>query len=98
MLRGAQFWTLSGIALLVLALVLVNISLSRSNARLQQEINERQLYIQQTLQLEGLYRDMVRALAELSVQNKDERLRALLAAQGITVNINEPAASAGKKK
>jgi len=31
----------------------------------------------------------VRALAELAVQNKDERLRALLASQGITVNLNE---------
>lgn len=98
MLRGAQFWTLSGIALLALVLVVVNIFLSRSNAQLQREVNERQLYIQQTLQLEGLYRDMVRGLAELAVQNKDERLRALLAAQGITINTNEPAASAGRKK
>ena len=98
MLRGAQFWTLSGIALLVLALVLVNVFVSRSNAQLQQQVNERQLYIQQTLQLEGLYRDMVRALAELSVQNKDERLRALLAAQGISINLNEPAAPAGRRK
>ena len=89
MLKGAQFWLLSGIALLVLALVVVNVFLSRSNARLQQEVNERQLYVQQTLQLEGLYRDMVRALAELAVQNKDERLRALLASQGITVNPSE---------
>jgi hypothetical protein len=97
-LRGAQFWTLSGIALLALVLVVVNIFLSRSNAQLQREVNERQLYIQQTLQLEGLYRDMVRGLAELAVQNKDERLRALLAAQGITINTNEPAASAGRKK
>ena len=96
MLRGAQFWTLSAAALLVLALVVVNVFLSRSNGRLQQEVNERQLYVQQTLQLEGLYRDMVRALAELAVQNKDERLRALLAAQGITINTNEPAASAGR--
>jgi hypothetical protein len=97
-LRGAQFWTLSGIALLALALVVVNIFLSRSNAQLQREVNERQLYVQQTLQLEGLYRDMVRGLAELAVQNKDERLRALLAAQGITINTNEAAASAGRKK
>lgn len=89
MLRSAQFWALSVAALLVLALVLANVFLSRSNAQLQREVNERQLYIQQTLQLEGLYREMVRALAELAVQNKDERLRALLASQGITVNLNE---------
>lgn len=80
-------------------LVVVNVVLSRGNARLQQEINERQAYIQQSLQLEGLYRDMVKALAELAVQNKDERLRALLAAQGITLTVNEPPpAPAGRKK
>ena len=85
-MRAAQFWTLSAASVLVLALVLLNVFLSRNNARLQQEVSERQLYIQQTVQLEGLYRDMVRAMAELAVQNKDERLRALLAAQGITIN------------
>lgn len=80
-------------------LVVVNVVLSRGNARLQQEINERQAYIQQSLQLEGLYRDMVKALAELAVQNKDERLRALLAAQGITLTVNDPPpAPAGRKK
>ena len=89
MLRSWQFWTLSGISLVILVLVLVNVFLFRANTRIQQEINERQLYIQQSLQLEGLYRDMVRALAELAVQNKDERLRALLAAQGITVTFPE---------
>jgi len=44
---------------------------------------------------------LVRALAELSIQNKDERLRALLAAQGITLTINDPApppAAASRKK
>ena len=84
-MRPAPFWTLSALAFLALALVVVNVFLSRSNAELQREVNERQLYIQQTLQLEGLYRDMVRGLAELAVQNKDDRLRALLASQGITV-------------
>ncbi len=80
-------------------LVVVNVVLSRGNARLQQEVNERQAYIQQSLQLEGLYRDMVKALAELAVQNKDERLRALLAAQGITLTVNEPPpAPAARKK
>jgi hypothetical protein len=99
MLRAVEFWTLSAISLLVLALVLVNVGLARANSRLQQEVNDRQLYIQQSLQLEGLYRDMVKALADLAVQNKDDRLRDLLARQGITLNVNAPpAAPAGKKK
>ena len=89
MLRGVQFWMLCAISLAVLVLVIANVFLFRNNARLQQEINERQVYIQQSLQLEGLYRDMVRALAELAVQNKDERLQALLGAQGFSVNIDK---------
>ena len=85
MLRAVPFWTLTAMSVVVLALMLVNVFLLRANTGLQQEINERQVYIQQSVQLEGLYRDMVRALAELSIQNRDERLRALLAAQGFTV-------------
>lgn len=87
MLRAAQFWTLSAFSLVVLALVIVNMLFFRSNTRLQQEINERQLYIQQSMQLEGLYRDIVKALAELSVKNNDEKLKALLSSQGITLKI-----------
>jgi hydrogenase-4 membrane subunit HyfE len=101
LLRPAYFWALTAVSALVLALVLVNVFLFRANTSIQQEINERQIYIQQSLQLEGLYRDMVRALAELAVQNKDERLRALLAAQGLTLTIKEPptpAAPASRKK
>ena len=97
MLKPAQFWTLTIASALVLALVVADVVLARTNARLQQDINERQIYIQQSLQLEGLYRDMVKALAELAVQNKDERLRALLAAQGITLNVTEPPPAARKK-
>ena len=89
MLRGWQFWSLTAASAVVLVLVLANVFVFRANARIQQEINERQLYVQQSLQLEGLYRDMVRALAELAVQNRDERLRALLAAQGFTLTFPE---------
>lgn len=88
-MRALQFWSLSVLSFVVLVLVVVNVFLFRANTRIQQEINERQVYIQQSLQLEGLYRDMVRALAELAVQNKDERLKALLAAQGFTLTFPE---------
>ena len=96
MLKAAQFWLLSVVSALVLGLVIVDLVLVQVNSSLQHGINERQVYIQQSLQLEGLYRDMVKALAELAVQNKDERLRALLALQGITLTANPPAPPAKK--
>jgi len=95
-LKAAQFWLLSVVSALVLGLVIVDLVLVQVNSSLQHGINERQVYIQQSLQLEGLYRDMVKALAELAVQNKDERLRALLALQGITLTANPPAPPAKK--
>jgi predicted Holliday junction resolvase-like endonuclease len=98
MLRGIEFWILTVVSLLVLALVVVNVGLVGANNRLQQEVNDRQLYIQQSLQLEGLYRDIVKALADLAVQNKDQRLRELLLSQGITLNVQEPPATPGRKK
>ena len=96
MLKRHQFWVLTGVGALVLALVLANMVLFQGNAGLQAQVNERQLYVQQSLQLEGLYREMVKALAELSAQNHDEHLKALLAAQGInfTVNPGTPGAAA----
>ncbi len=96
MLRQFQLWALTGIGALVMLTVLVNMALFQGNVGLQAQVNERQLYVRQSLQLEGLYREMVKALAELSAQNNDERLKALLAAQGInfTVNPGTPAAAA----
>ena len=96
MLRATQFWVLSATACVVLALVIVNMLLFRSNTGLQREVNERQMYIQQSVQLEGLYRDIVKALAELSVKNNDEHLKALLSSQGITFTASgqTPATSA----
>jgi hypothetical protein len=56
--------------------------------------SERAQYIQQSTQLETLYREMVKALADLSVRNNDRELRDMLAKQGITVSANPPAAAA----
>ena len=50
--------------------------------------------IQQTAQLEVLYREIVKALADLSVKNQDAELRGLLTSHGITVTVNPPGGSA----
>jgi D-alanine-D-alanine ligase-like ATP-grasp enzyme len=50
--------------------------------------------VQQSLQLEGLYREIVRALAELGARNNDEQVRGLLQQHGISYTVNPPAAAA----
>ena len=93
MLKKWEFWLLTLPALAVAVLVVVNIALFTANRAAQAEVATRAQYIQQTAQLEPLYREMVKALADLSVRNNDRELRDMLAKQGITVSANPPAAA-----
>jgi hypothetical protein len=86
-----QSWVTIGAAAACL-LVLINIVLFEMNRGLQAEVNSRQQYIQQSLQLEALNREIVAAIANLAVRNKDDQLKALLAQHGITINVG-PAGS-----
>ncbi len=87
--------TLLGVA--ALAAAGTGIALAEHNGGLRRQMGEQQQYLQQSVQLEGLYREMVRALAELSARTGDEPLRALLQRHGISYNLNPspaPAAAA----
>jgi hypothetical protein len=74
---------LTSLAVVMLVLVLVNILLSLGNQALQAEVNGRQQFISQSIQLEGLSREIVAVLANLALQTNDEQLRKLLESQGI---------------
>ena len=87
MLSRWQFNVVVALAMVTLILVITNMVLFSRNRAQQQEINNRQLYIQQTAQLEGLYQQMIRAVAELSTRNNDAALGAVLTRQGITFNV-----------
>lgn len=78
------------IAVLGVVLVLTNMILFERNRTLQEEVSARAQYIQQTVQLEGLHRELVNAIANLSVRNKDDALRTILTQQGITINMGQP--------
>jgi type VI protein secretion system component VasK len=75
------------LAAIAIILVLTNIVLFERNRSLQAEVGARAQYLQQTTQLEVLNREIVNAIANLAVRNKDDALRALLAQQGITINM-----------
>jgi len=91
MLRVWQYRVLVALGVLALVLVVTNGVLFTQNRGAQAELNARQQYLQQTVGLESLYRDIVKALAELGAKNNDQQLLQMLAAQGINVSVT-PAA------
>ena len=98
MLKRSEFWILTLIALIGAALAGANMILFQGNRAAQADIGGRQQYIQQSVQLEGLYREMVKALADLAIKGQDADLRTLLAGQGITIQVTPnagPGASPG---
>ena len=90
MLRRLEYVALLVLAVLIVVLVVTNIVLILGNRSTQSEIQRDAQFIQQTVQLEALYREIVKALADLSVKNQDGDLRGLLAGHGITVTVNPP--------
>jgi uncharacterized membrane protein YeiB len=80
--RGKMVWTV--LTALMLVLVFVNMLLSLGNESLRVEVSERQQFIAQSMQLEGLQREIVGALASIAVKSNDEQLKSLLASQGIS--------------
>jgi uncharacterized membrane protein YeiB len=97
MLKGVQFWVLSTIGAGCVLFVILNMVLDSGNQALQVQVSGQQQYIQQSLQLQGLYQQIVRAVADLSVRNHDEQLQAILTRQGLhlTVKPQSAASSAG---
>jgi len=82
-------WVTAGAALVV-ALVLVNIVLVEMNRSLQQDIQSRQQFIQQSISLEALNREIITAIANLSVKHKDDALKTVLTQHGITFQAAPP--------
>jgi len=74
---------LSGITLV---LVVVYIVLIQGNRSVQSEVNQRQQFINQSIQLGRVNDALIRALATMAVSNNDDKLRDLLAQSGITIN------------
>ncbi len=91
MLSKWQFHLLNALAVLAIALVAANGVLFKQNRSEQSAFNQRQQFIQQTVPLEGLYREIVKALADLAVKGNDRAVLNMLGSQGISVTVNTPA-------
>jgi hypothetical protein len=70
MLKKWEFWFLTAVGAVTLVLVVVNCALFLANRSTQIDINNRQQFVQQSIQLEGLYREIVKALADLSIKKQ----------------------------
>jgi len=94
-ISSTQALLLTVLGAIALLLVLANIGLSLNNQQAQAEVNARQQYINQTVEISRLNNQIVQALANLSVQNNDASIRNLLESQGISFNFQaeEPAES-----
>ena len=92
MLKTWQFGLLTGLSALACALVLANMLLFTQNREQQQQVAARQQFIQQSVQLEALYQQLIKGVAELAARQGDEQLKSVLSSQGITYTRNPPAA------
>ena len=95
MLLRWQHHLLSALGAAALLMVLVNALLFSLNRDARNELNQRQQFIQQTVPVEALYRDIVKSLAEIAVKDKDKPLLDMLAAQGLTITAGGATAPSG---
>jgi hypothetical protein len=82
-----------GLAGVTLVLVFFNVWFVLDTQARQAEVNQRQQFINQSMQLSRLNEGLVRAIATAAVNTKDEKLRQLLSDQGINVTFTPNAAA-----
>ena len=92
--EGWLYWMTVGLSAAAGALVIAYIVLVQDNRTVQAEVNRRQQFINQSIQLGRVNEALIRALAAAAMSNKDDKLRDLLADNGITINASgEPVPS-----
>ena len=93
--EGWLYWMTVALSAAAGALVVAYIILVQDNRTVQAEVNRRQQFINQSIQLGRINEALIRGLAAAAVSNKDDKLRDLLADNGITINAaGEPVPSA----
>ena len=93
---GSPLWQriITGLAAVAVVLVAVTVILAERNRTAQAEVNRRAQYIQQTVQLERLHREIIQGIVNLAIRNNDEALRTLLTQHGVTINQPQAPAAA----
>ena len=86
--RSGLLWGVAVIAVIALGFVAANIFLHRTNLALQEELAQRQQFINESIRLSRLNTELVQALATVAAQTNDQVIRDLLASHGITFTVN----------
>ena len=86
--RSGLLWSVAVIAVIALGFVAANIFLHRTNLALQEELAQRQQFINESIRLSRLNTQLVQALATLAAQSDDQAIGDLLANHGITFTVN----------
>lgn len=99
MLSTFHYRLLVGLGAVLLALACADGYLQFSNRAIQRSVLQRQQYLQETAQIDALYRDMAKALADLALRHRDSELIDMLSTQGIHINPapSSPAAAAASQ-
>jgi hypothetical protein len=82
------FWATTALAAVSVVLVVIDGTLFLGNQARQAEVNQRQLFINQSAQLGRLQEALIRSLAASAVNKGDDQLRDLLAQHGISYTVN----------
>ena len=77
-------------------IALGNAYLFTGNRSLQMEAGQRAQYIQQSVALDGLYREIVQGLAERAVRTRDDQIRDMLAGEGINLKSDASSPAEGQ--
>ncbi len=93
MLTRLQFWILTAAGSVAIVLAAANMVLFEANRELQAQATSRAQFIQESIALESLYREIVQGLADRAARTRDEQVRGLLAAEGFNVEFAPPATS-----
>jgi hypothetical protein len=81
----AAYWASVALGALAILLVVANFFVQSSNQSIQAEANQRQQFINQSVQLKRVDDLLIRALAQAAVNAKNDKLRDLLTQQGVTL-------------
>jgi hypothetical protein len=91
----AAYWASVGLGALTIVLVVVNFFVLSSNQSIQAAANQRQQFINQSVQLRQADNLLIRTLAQAAINAKDDKLRDLLAQQGVTLTAPTSEAAPG---
>jgi hypothetical protein len=84
--RSLGHWILVSLSGITLVLVIVDLFLGQNIRSIQADVNQRQQFINQSIRLNQINQELIRLIGQAVISDGDNKLRDVLARNGITVN------------